>query len=78
MWTMSNENEGKALATIGINEKHNDLKNEFIRRMLSFLNETEIALKSYQMSEDYCGNAQETVRLENESLTINLQLTMKK
>ncbi len=74
---MSNQ-ECTAIATIGINEKHNSLKDEFVRRMISFLTESQVSLKSYQMAEDYCGNAQETVRLENEYISINLQLTVKK
>lgn len=70
--------EETALATIGINTKHLDLRDEFVRRLSSILNEAVLSLKSYQMAEDYCGNAQETVRLESDHLTINLQITAKK
>ena len=73
-----NDTQCTALEVIGINAKHIDLKNEFVRRLISLLQENELSLKSYGIAEDYCGNAEETVRLETSAISISLQLRAKK
>lgn len=62
----------------GFNDQHKDLKTDFIRRLVGILTTQVPELKSYQMAEDWSGNAQETIQLETEGLKIGLTITAKK
>jgi hypothetical protein len=63
-------------ATIGFNEKHVDLRHEFIARLIEMIQQ-EMKLTSYSIQEDYAGNPCEAVRLESDECTIALQVTRK-
>lgn len=67
--------EVTSLVTLGMNDKHLNLRNEFLRKLNSILQEHEIKMKSYGIAEDYSGCMQETVQITTPSFSINLQVT---
>jgi hypothetical protein len=69
------DTEVTSLVSLGMNDKHLVLRNEFLRKLHSIIQEQDIRMKSYAIAEDYSGCMQETVSLTTPSFSIQLQVT---
>lgn len=65
-------------AALGMNEKHFSLRDEFVNRLRGILKRDDLEMKNYAISENWNGCATETLVLETDDMTLNLQLTAKK